>query len=43
MLGDMIEWTFYGVVDHTVSAAITLEMTHNLIQAWAKPHKTVAI
>ena len=32
-----IEWTFYGVAEHTVSAAMAFEMTHNLIQSWAWP------
>ena len=32
-----IEWTFYGVAEHTVSAAMAFEMTHNLIQSWARP------
>lgn len=30
-----IKWTFYGVAEHTVSAAMAFEMTHNLIQGWA--------
>lgn len=32
-----IEWTFYGVAEHTESAAMAFEMTHNLIQRWAYP------
>ena len=32
-----IKWTFYGVAEHTVSAAMAFEMTHNLIQGWAWP------
>ena len=32
-----IEWTFYGVAENTVSAAMAFEMTHNLIQSWAWP------
>ena len=32
-----IEWTFYGVAENTVSAAMAFEMTHNLIQSWARP------
>ena len=31
------EWTFYGVAENTVSAAMAFEMTHNLIQSWARP------
>ena len=42
MLPDMIEWTFYGVVEHTVSAAIAFEMIHNLIQEWSGSYTTVA-
>ena len=30
-----IKWTFYGVAEHTVSAAKAFEMTHNLTQVWA--------
>ena len=32
-----IQWTFYGVAEHTASAAMAFEMTHNLIQGWAYP------
>ena len=32
-----IEWIFFGVAEHTVSAAMAFEMTHNLIQSWAWP------
>ena len=32
-----IEWTFFGVAENTVSAAMAFEMTHNLIQSWAWP------
>ena len=32
-----IEFTFYGVVEHTASAAMAVELTHNLIQNWAWP------
>ena len=32
-----IEWTFYGVAEHTASAALAFEMAHNLIQSWAYP------
>ena len=32
-----IVWTFIGVAEHTVSAAMAFEMTHNLIQSWAWP------
>lgn len=34
---DVIEWTFYGIAENTVSAAMAFEMTHNLIQSWARP------
>ena len=30
-----VEWTFYGVAEHTASATMAFEMTHNLIQDWA--------
>ena len=32
-----IKWTYYGVAEHTASAAMAFEMTHNLIQEWARP------
>ncbi|CAD6574407.1 MAG: hypothetical protein ASARMPREDX12_006579 [Alectoria sarmentosa] len=42
VLPDNIEWTFYGVVGHTVSAAMAFEPVHNQIQNWAEKHSTVA-
>jgi len=30
-----ITWTFYGIREHTDSAALAFEMIHNLIQDWA--------
>lgn len=41
-LEDNIEWKFYGVAEHTVSAAIAFEMCHNLIQEWAGSYPNVA-
>ena len=41
-LEECIEWTSYGIAEHTVSAAIAFEMCHNLIQDWSSSHKTVA-
>lgn len=41
-LGDNIEWTFYGIAEHTISAAIAFEMCHNLIQEWSGPYTSVA-
>ncbi|KAL9011101.1 MAG: hypothetical protein Q9173_004027 [Seirophora scorigena] len=35
---DRIEWTFYGIAEHTVSAAIAFEAVHNQIQDWAEPY-----
>ncbi|KAL8650693.1 MAG: hypothetical protein Q9210_003675 [Variospora velana] len=35
---DRIEWTFYGIAEHTVSAAIAFEAIHNQIQDWAEPY-----
>ena len=32
---DSIEFTFFGVAESTVSAAVAFEMTHNGIQSWA--------
>ena len=42
VLPDNIEWTFYGVVRHTVSAAMAFEPVHNQIQTWAEKYPTVA-
>ncbi len=42
ILPDNIEWTFYGVVGHTVSAAMAFETVHNQIQTWAEKFPTVA-
>lgn len=41
-LPNSIEWTFYGVVGHTVSAAMAFEPVHNQIQTWAEKYPTVA-
>lgn len=30
-----IEWTFYGILEHTISAAMAFEMVHNKILHWA--------
>ncbi|KAI4273139.1 MAG: hypothetical protein LQ337_004844 [Flavoplaca oasis] len=34
--GDRIEWTFYGIAMHTISAAIAFEAVHNQIQDWSE-------
>ena len=39
---DNIEWTFYGVVGYTVSAAMAFEPVHDQIQTWAEKYPTVA-
>lgn len=31
-----IEWTFYGIAEHTVSAAIAFEAVHNQTQDWSE-------
>lgn len=41
-LHDSVEWTFYGIAEHTLSASIAFEMCHNLIQEWAGSYTTVA-
>lgn len=43
ILPDNIEWTFYGVVGHTVSGAIAFETVHNQIQTWAEKFPSVAM
>lgn len=35
---DRIEWTFYGVAEHTVFAAIAFEAIHNQIQDWSESY-----
>ena len=37
-----IEWTFYGIAEHTVLAAEAFEMVHNLIQDWASTRPSFA-
>ena len=37
-----IEWTFYGIAVHTVSAAIAFEAIHNQIQEWSNKQKGVS-
>ena len=36
------EWTFYGIAEHTVSAAIAFEAIHNQIQDWAGTYKGIS-
>ena len=31
-----IEWTFYGIAEHTISAAIAFEAVHNQVQDWSE-------
>jgi hypothetical protein len=38
-----IEWTFYGIPENTVSAAMAFEMTHNLILEWARAKRGVSV
>ena len=40
--GDRITWSFYGVAEHTISAAIALEAVHNQIQEWSQKYTGVA-
>lgn len=37
-----LEVTFYGIAEHTVSAAMAFEMVHNLILNWAEAYNTIA-
>ncbi|EFE43426.1 hypothetical protein TRV_01811 [Trichophyton verrucosum HKI 0517] len=37
-----IEWTFYGIAENTVAAAIAFEMVYNLISQWALAYKGVS-
>lgn len=34
-----MDWTFYGIAENTVAAAIAFEMPYNLISEWARPYK----
>jgi hypothetical protein len=36
-----LELTFYGIAENTVAAAMSFEMTYNLIAEWARPYKGV--
>jgi hypothetical protein len=35
-------WTFYGIAENTVAAAMAFEMAFNLIGEWARPYKGIA-
>lgn len=37
--GIAVEWTFFGITSNTVAAALSFEMTHNLILEWACAYK----
>ncbi|KAF2248349.1 hypothetical protein BU26DRAFT_520046 [Trematosphaeria pertusa] len=34
-----MDWTFYGIAENTVAAAMGFEMAYNLISEWARPYK----
>ncbi|PVH91120.1 hypothetical protein DM02DRAFT_620678 [Periconia macrospinosa] len=34
-----MDWTFYGITENTVAAAMAFEMAYNLISEWARPYK----
>jgi len=36
-----VELTFYGIAENTVAAAMSFEMTYNLIAEWARPYKGI--
>lgn len=38
-----IEWTFYGIAEHTVSAAIAFEAVHNQIQEWSEKYTGISV
>ncbi|KAL8719663.1 MAG: hypothetical protein Q9225_003360 [Loekoesia sp. 1 TL-2023] len=38
-----ITWTFYGIAEHTVSAAIAFEAVHNQIQDWSEKYTGIPI
>ena len=40
---EKIEWTFYGIAEHTVSAAIAFEAIHNQIQDWSEKFTGISI
>ncbi len=35
---ERIQWTFYGIAEHTVSAAIAFEAIHNQVQDWSEAY-----
>jgi hypothetical protein len=34
-----MQWTFYGIAENTIAAAMVFEMAYNLIGEWARPYK----
>lgn len=38
-----IKWTFYGIAEHTVSAAIAFEAVHNQIQEWSEKYTGISV
>ncbi|KAI4142987.1 MAG: hypothetical protein L6R39_004749 [Caloplaca ligustica] len=40
---DRIEWTFYGIAEHTVSSAIAFECIHNQILDWSRELKGIGL
>lgn len=37
-----MEWTFYGIAENTIAAAMTFEMAYNLICEWARSYTGIA-
>ena len=37
---ERIEWTFYGIAEHTASAAVAFEAVHNQIQDWSEKYSS---
>ncbi|KAL8879473.1 MAG: hypothetical protein Q9198_002913 [Flavoplaca austrocitrina] len=40
---DRVEWTFYGIAMHTISAAIAFEAVHNQIQDWSERFTGISV
>lgn len=39
--GSCVEWTFYGIAENTIVAAMSFEMTYKLVAEWARPYRGV--
>ncbi|KAE8553634.1 hypothetical protein EYB25_005016 [Talaromyces marneffei] len=40
-MGSSVEWTFYGIAENTIAAAMSFEMAYTLVAEWARPYRGV--